>query len=316
MEDTSKITRQNLLAFLGCLVVIGFFYFGVIGYGPGRLLSLWGVLRDSWNGETKYEHGPFYPLIILGLIVYRWKDIKLSVGKGENIGMALVILGIIFYVLAYRVIQWRVGVGALPFILHGTVWYLWGRKTALITAFPIYYIWLSVPLPDVQQATVPMQNTSIKISQWLCDLFGVDTYANGATIHSTSQKWDKFEVAEDCSGIRSLMALLMISSAWAYASKGLALWKRAILLVSALPLAILGNGLRVSSIFLIAEYINENFARHSWHDNSGLLLFYPISLISMMLLHALLEGNLPWKKKTIRRRTTAFSSNPLDTTSA
>lgn len=313
MEMSPKCTRLNLVTFLGCVLVISIFYLGVIGYGPGRLQSLIEVLRDSWNKETKYEHGPFYPLIIIGLVVYRWKEIKQSIGKGENIGIAVIFVGLLFFLLAYRVIQWRVGLGALPFLLHGSVWYLWGRKTALITAFPIYYIWLSVPLPDVQQATVPMQNTSIKVSQWLCSVCGVDTYANGSTIHSSNQKWGNFNVAEDCSGFRSLMALLMISSAWSYASKGLALWKRAILLFSALPLAILGNGLRVSSIFLIAEYFNEEFARKTWHDNSGLLLFYPISLISMMLLHALLEGNLPWKKKIVRRHTNTFSADPLDT---
>lgn len=309
MQETSTNSRANLFTALGCAAVLLVFYLGLIGYGPGRLQSLFAVLYDSWNGETRYEHGPFYPIIIIGLIVYRWKEIRNSAGQGEVYGIALIAIGILFYLLAHRVIQWRVGIGALPFMLHGIVWYLWGRKTAILTAFPIYYIWLSVPLPDVQQATVPMQNISIKISQSLCGLFGVDTIANGSSIRSADQRWGEFNVAEGCSGIRSLMALLMISSAWAYASNGLSLWKRALLLVSALPLAIIGNGLRVSSIFLVAQYGSEDFARKTWHDNSGLLLFYPISLISMMALQSLLQGNLPWKRKVVRRKTTASSAS-------
>jgi exosortase len=312
IENSSASSRTTLYTVLACAGVLLFFYLGISGYGPGRLQSLFEVLYDSWNEETRYEHGPFYPIIIIGLFIYRWKDIRNSVGRGETRGLALVALGILFYLLAHRVIQWRVGMGALPFMLHGAVWYLWGRKTALITAFPIYYIWLSVPLPDVQQATVPMQNLSIKISQSICGLLGVDTIAEGSKISPVDKSWKEFEIAESCSGIRSLMALLMISSAWAYATSGISLAKRAMLLLSALPLAIIGNGLRVSSIFLIAHYGSEEFARKTWHDNSGLLLFYPISLISMMALQSLFQGNLPWKKKVVRRQSSDFKTQPSE----
>jgi exosortase len=312
IENSSASSRTTLYTALACAGVLLFFYLGISGYGPGRLQSLFEVLYDSWNKETRYEHGWLYPVIIIGLFIYRWKDIRNSVGQGETRGIALVALGILFYLLAHRVIQWRVGMGALPFMLHGAVWYLWGRKTALITAFPIYYIWLSVPLPDVQQATVPMQNLSIKISQSICGLFGVDTIAEGSKISPVDKSWEQFEIAESCSGIRSLMALLMISSAWAYASSGMSLMKRALLLLSALPLAIIGNGLRVSSIFLIAHYGSENFARKTWHDNSGLLLFYPISLISMMALQSIFQGNLPWKKNIVRHQSSDFKTQPSE----
>jgi exosortase/archaeosortase family protein len=107
------------------------------------------------------------------------------------------------------------------------------------------------------------------------------------------------EIAKGCSGIRSLMALMMISGAWACLAD-MALWKRALLFLSAIPLAILGNALRVVSIFVIAEYGDEKWARTTWHDWSGLLLFYPISLLLLLGIHSLLEGGLPWKKA--RRR--------------
>jgi exosortase len=153
----------------------------------------------------------------------------------------------------------------------------------------------------------------VMISQKLCTLFGVDTYAQGAKIFSTKGSWEPLEVDEACSGIRSLMALIMISSAWAYLAK-MSLWKKAILLSSAIPLSIIGNGLRVSSIFIMAEYGNEQFARTTWHDNSGLLLFYPISLLLMMGLHTVLEGGLPWTKRKLKRTviTKADLSQPAD----
>jgi exosortase/archaeosortase family protein len=93
----------------------------------------------------------------------------------------------------------------------------------------------------------------------------------------------------------------------------MSLWKRGLLLISAIPLSIIGNGLRVASIFVVAEYGNQEFARKTWHDHSGLFLFYPISLLLMMGLHALLEGWRPWKKRTIKR-TIVHSNQSLPTT--
>jgi exosortase/archaeosortase family protein len=96
------------------------------------------------------------------------------------------------------------------------------------------------------------------------------------------------------------MALLMISAAWAYIAK-IALWKKVLLFLAAFPLAILGNALRVISIFVIAEYGDAKWASTTWHDWSGLLLFYPFSLILLLGIHSLLEGGLPWKKGNRRQ---------------
>ena len=96
------------------------------------------------------------------------------------------------------------------------------------------------------------------------------------------------------------MALLMISSAWAYVAK-IRMWQKAVLFIAALPLAIIGNALRVTSIFVIAEYGDAEWAAGTWHDWSGLLLFYPFSLFLLLVLHSVFEGGLPWKKNNKRQ---------------
>jgi exosortase len=289
---------------IGCIAVIAFFYAIMPGFGPGREQAPLAVLKDSWNEETRYEHGIMFPFIIIGLLLYQWKQYVKNATLGDWKGLVFLVFGCLLFVIAYRVIQWRVAVGSLPFVVFGLVWYLAGRKTALLAAFPIFYLWLSIPLPDIQQATVPLQNISIKLAQGLCHLCSVETIAVGSNIYSPDSKWESVEVAESCSGIRSLMALLMISSAWAYIAR-MSLWKRSVLLLSAIPLSIIGNGFRVASIFVMAEYGNEKFAVGTWHDNSGLLIFYPISLVLMMTLHAMLEGWNPFKKKKVVRKVIA-----------
>jgi exosortase len=149
-------------------------------------------------------------------------------------------------------------------------------------------------------------------------LFGVQTIVEGTSISSPNGSWAPLEIAKGCSGIRSLMALLMISAAWAYVAK-MALWKRVLLFLCAFPLAILGNSLRVISIFVIAEYGDAEWARNTWHDWSGLLLFYPISLMLLLAIHSILEGGLPWRKSnrrqlrrvTVTRQDTAGESKTI-----
>ena len=96
------------------------------------------------------------------------------------------------------------------------------------------------------------------------------------------------------------MALVMISFAWGYMADKLALWKRLILAFSAIPLAIIANAFRVFSIFVFAEYVNPTFASKTWHDWSGLMFFFPASLIGLALIHGILTQEIPLFK---RRRT-------------
>ena len=241
-----------------------------------------------------------FPLIIVGLIYHRYARLKDVVGNPNFLGLMVVLIGVLLYAAAYRTLQPRVAVGALPILLWGSALYLWGWAVARMLFLPLFFFWLAIPLPSFQQATTHLQLMATSFAHHGASLFGVETLVQGNMISSADGAWEPLEIAKGCSGIRSLMALLMMSGAWACAAD-MALWKRAVLFLSAVPLAILGNSLRVISIFVIAEYGNAEWARSTWHDWSGLLLFYPISLMLLLGIHSLLEGGLPWKKSGARR---------------
>ncbi|MFT4177794.1 MAG: exosortase/archaeosortase family protein [Luteolibacter sp.] len=294
-------------------MLLCYFYLVVSRYGAARELSTMSWLLNSWNAETDYEHGILFPFVIAGMVIYRWKELKSAVGEGSLWGLVPVVVGGLFYLAAYRTLQPRVAVGALPFLLWGGAWTLWGWRVAKILAFPLFFLWLAIPLPSFQQATTGLQLLATSLTHHGAALFGVETMVKGTTILPVSGNWEPLDIAAGCSGIRSLMALLMLSAAWAYVAR-ISLWKKLVLFFSAFPLAILGNALRVISIFVIAEYGNAEWARTTWHDWSGLLLFYPFSLFLMLVLHSLLEGGLPWKAKARRqlKRTVVHSNNPTD----
>ena len=269
-------------------------------FGPSRSMSAFEWLWSAWNEENDFEHGPLFPLIIGGLIVWRFKDLKRAATDGSMWGLLAAAAGVFFYLIACRTLQPRIALGGLPFLLWGASLYFWGWGVARMLLFPFFFFWLAIPLPSFQQATNQLQLFAVSMAHNGASLFGVQTIVNGTQISSAHGNWEPLEIAAGCSGIRSLMALLMISGAWAYAAHNLALWKRVTLFLAAFPLAILGNSLRVTSIFVIAEYGDEVWARSTWHDWSGLLLFYPFSLFLLLVLHSILEGGLPWKNRSRR----------------
>ena len=281
------------------LLVIWFFCFES-RYGPGHGRSTLSWLYSSWNASTDYEHGKLAPLVICGLIAYRFGDLKKAVRPGSAWGLLSVVIGCLLYLAAYRTLQPRIAVGALPFILWGSALYLWGWQVAKILAFPLFFIWIAVPLPTFQQATTHLQLLATAIAHHGSTLFGVETYTQGTMVLPVKGDWKPLSIAHGCSGIRSLMALLMISAAWAYIAK-ISMWKKALLFLSAIPLAIIGNALRIISIFVIAEYGDAEWASSTWHDWSGLLLFYPFSLFLLLVIHSVLEGGLPWKASNRRK---------------
>ncbi len=282
------------------LAILVWFYGFQMRYGSDRGSSAFTWIYSAWNGETDYEHGLLFPVVIAGLIIYRLKDLKLAVTHGSSWGLFWMGVGVLLYIGGYRTLQPRIAMGSLPFILWGSAMFLWGWKVAKILMFPLFFFWLAIPLPSFQQATTHLQLLATSLAHHGSGLLGVETVVEGTKVLPVKGNWKPLDIATGCSGIRSLMALLMISAAWAYIAK-MAFWKRVLLFLAAFPLAILGNALRVISIFVIAEYGDAKWAAGTWHDWSGLLLFYPFSLMLLLVIHSIFEGGLPWKKSNQRQ---------------
>lgn len=261
-------------------------------------------LLSAWNKENDYEHGGLVPIFALYLFIHAWGTLPKRSLRGSLHGLWVILLGALLCMVAVRSQQPRVAWGALPFLLSGLIWCALGRRAALHCAFPCFFLWLAIPLPGFQQATVGMQLLASEGSHWLAGLFGVETILEGTNVSSASGQWDSFNIAGGCSGMRSLMALIMISAAWAYLADGLSLWKRVLLGLSAIPISIIANAVRVASIFICAEYISPAFAGQTWHDWSGLLFFFPASLVCLVLLHSLLAGEWLWqnRRRVVKRR--------------
>lgn len=308
MFQTSKspfqaLTPLNWAGFAMYLLIV----IWMIGFYPFLLEGTFSAARwlpHTWNEVNDYEHGWMVPLLSAYMLVHACSGLRGQQFTGNLHGLWLAALGALLCVLAVRTQQGRIAIASVPFLLCGGVWCYWGGRIALRCAFPLFFLWLSIPLPGFQQATVGMQLLATQAAHWGAGLCGVQTIVEGTNITSATGQWDTYSVAGGCSGMRSLMALIMVSTAWGYLADKLALWKRIVLALSAIPLSIVANAFRVASIFICAEYVNPAFASKTWHDWSGLLFFFPASLLGLMLLHGLLAGEVPFlkKRRTVIRR--------------
>ena len=284
-------------------LVIGFYAFFplITSAGPSSAL---GLLESSWNKENDYGHGYLIGPMILALLVWRfWKE-----GPGPRdpatarYGLAVFVLGILLWILAYRVVQWRIAVGSLCFVVWGAIWYTLGWRAAKLTLLPVLLLFLAVPLPGLIQATNGLQVISTKLGFLGSKIFGVDCLQSGTNIQSTvAGKWG-FDIAEGCSGVRSLMAMVLIAAVYIYVID-LPVWRKVMIFCAALPLAILVNAIRIVTILVLAEYVSKEFAGGIYHDYASFFIF-PLGLLGMLGVHQLLTLDRRVKKHVVRRMTT------------
>ena len=287
------LTVPMLAALVSSGLLLAWPYLAIAEFGPGGNQNGFQWLFSAWNPETDYEHG-WLVIPIIAFMLYHARHCIIRAPKRIDWrGLLLFVPACILLMLSFRVGQPRVAMGALPLIRLGGAWYLAGPQTARICAFPLLFFWLCIPLPSFQQATVELQIIATQFGHLGGSLFGVDTYLQGTNIRSTEGHWDAFNIAGGCSGMRSLMALIMLSAAWAYLSD-LKFWKKCVLFLSAIPLAVIGNGVRIASIVVMAEYGDARFAAKTWHDWSGLLFFFPICLLGLACVQSLLAGEMIW----------------------
>jgi exosortase len=280
------------------LALVIWFYGFVARFGIEGSLPLFGWLMRAWNAETGLEHGLLLPLMTVGLIAYRFKDLRDAAGSGlgNYLGLIAVLFGALFYVVSYRLHMPRIAAVGLPLLLWGACHFLWGWRAAKILFIPLFIFWLAVPLPSLQNAMLPTRLLILSLARWGSSLCGVETTVMGTMIFSVSGNWQPFEFGMGCSDeIYALMPLLTIYAGWAYVAK-IRMWQKAALFLAALPIAITGNVLRLVSIFVIADHGNAKWAATVWYDWSGLLIVYSLSLISLLVLHSIFLGRLPWKK--------------------
>lgn len=306
----SLTTPVLLIAGAAWLILLYMFtFYPAYPTTPGRSLAGW--TWDACNPKGGFLHGRFVPVAFCVMVVMAYRNHKGIKVSPSMWGLVALIFGLLLYVVSIRTIQPRLALVGAPFVIAGLVHFTFGVNFTKAILFPAFFIWFAIPVPGLEAAlTGNLQTLITKLCYEAGILLGMDLTRMGTTITIGGSD---LEIAEGCSGIRSLMALVMIAAVYAnYTQKEL--WKKAFLFASSFPLAIIGNFGRIFTILVLSHVGLEDFAKETYHDWAGLLLFFPIALSGLYLIDYLLNLKSRRRKKVVR--STKVKTSPLKSVAA
>jgi exosortase len=267
-------------------------YWRALAGGVGALM-IWFVgsaIHEEWEPRAYILAMRLLPLT---MVWQAWALRRHLVGRDEPptvTGPAIVVVAMGIYYLGIKSVQPRLVVISGIVLLYGLALSFRGRDVFRRVFFPISFLFLMVPLNFLDNTVgFPLRMFVARAATFVLNAIGIEAVQRGSGIISNVFS---FDVADPCSGIRSLMALTTVTAAYAYVTQHVA-WKRWILFMSAMPLAVLGNLARVISIALVAQVYGQEMATKVYHDWSGFILF-PVALGAMVLIGVLM--NFPYHR--------------------
>jgi len=244
-------------------------------------------LAGEWYRDDNYSHGFLIPLISAFLIWRKRATLKELINPSGDIGgVAIILLGMAMFVLANAAAEYFTLRVSLVVTLFGLVWFLLGRKLVTAIWFEILFLLFMIPLPYVlyYSLTFPMQLFATKVTVRLLNLIGMTAVRQGNMIHLPGYS---LEVAEACSGLRSLISLLALGAIYArLTQKGLP--RQIILFASTVPIAVAANIFRVFFTAVGAYTVSKELAEDFLHTLSGMMVFV-VAFIMLFIFGAILK---------------------------
>lgn len=239
---------------------------------------VWRWLWGEWQKNEYYSHG--FLIVPIALFI-AWRQLRKPAGaewspdQGDSHG--LVLLGVSLAVLVVMLFNRAYYLAAFAMIglIGGLVWTFGGRQVARQLAFPILFLVLMVPVPFIEQMTLPLAHFTGAVSGALMKLIGLDIVITGSAVKLPDTD---LVIGAQCSGINSMIALLTLTSLIAYVTLG-PTWGRITLVLLAIPLAMLGNIIRVANLMLFADVWGVDTAFKLYHDYSGIVIFLLVLLL-------------------------------------
>jgi len=216
------------------------------------------VFVRRWLGESSYYHCMAVPALAAWLLWRRWEGLRGEDTKPWLPGFALLAFGLLMY-LAYARTGVRMAAGvAFPVILAGIVGAVYGRRLLKVAAVPIGLLIFAVPFPEhvIGMVAMPMQKISAVLTGKVAPLLGLQVVQQGINLdlHGFS-----FVVAQECSGMHSLVALLLTGVMLVELSQ-LHKYRKLLSIAIIPPIVLLANVVRLTVVLLLAEYFGPELA--------------------------------------------------------
>jgi exosortase len=254
-------------------------------------LSLWlyaptlAHLLGQWWRDPNFSHGFFVPMFSAFVLWQEREELAHVSIRPSWSGLLLIGFALLVLIVGQLGAELFLARFSLLLLLAGLLVLFWGWNYFSALLFPWCFLLLMIPIPNIvfNQITFPLQILASKVAAEALPLFGVPILREGNVINLPSMA---LEVAEACSGIRSLMSLLTLAIIYGYLlERRVAL--RWILAIAAIPISVAANSVRIIGTGLLVQYWDPEKAEGFFHAFSGWLIFL-VSLLMLYFLHRLL----------------------------
>jgi exosortase len=243
-------------------------------------------LATQWWQDPNYTHGFFVPVFSLFLLWERRAKLAALRIKPSWSGLVMLLFALMALMLGTIKSEFLLYRVSVLLLIAGIVVFLAGWKHLAAISFPLAFLVLMIPSSTLlEQITFPLQIIASRTASFLLMLAGIPAIRDGNIILLPTAR---LEVAEACSGIRSLFSLLTLTIVYGYLAET-KIGVRVLLALMAVPISVLANALRIAFTGLLVENWGVERAEGTIHMLSGWLVF-AASLALIFLLHRLLQA--------------------------
>ena len=287
-------------------VVIGLYGFIPYNFGfESKARSVFEMLQRFWTDPSTadWHHGMIVPLISVGLILHRAKELEKVMIQPSGWGVLGVVAALVLFWVGYKIDITIVGFLSLQMMIGGLILWLFGWEMMKAVAFPYAFLMFAYPFYFLDTIVAfPLRGLMCQMSQFFLNLVGVDTLRVGTALVSAPDyakglaQGQRFalDVATPCSGIRSLFALMMVSALYAHLTlqRG---WQKWVLFLLSPALAVLGNFARMVMLtlgtILLGSAVAIGTEEHptTFHMAAGFFVFV-VALGGMVGVSRILQG--------------------------
>jgi exosortase len=247
-------------------------------------------LIGQWWHDPNFSHGFFVPLFS-GFVLWQERDrlTRLS-SRPSWLGLAVLFVAICLLIVGQLGAELFLARFSLLVLLAGIVILFQGWALFRAVFFPWAFLLLMIPIPAIvfNEITFPLQLLASKVAARTLPLLGVPILREGNVINLPSMA---LEVAEACSGIRSLMSLVTLAIIYGYLTEK-RISVRWLLAAASVPIAVVANSVRIIGTGLLVQYWDAEKAEGYFHASWGWIIFV-ISLLMLYALHALIRAAWP-----------------------
>ena len=276
--ESPWVSRAPYIAIAALLAVI---YYRV----AAKLVYDWYTIPD-------YSHGFLVPFFAMFLLWDKRKVLRHTPVRQSWQGISLVVVSIAILILGVYGVDLFTARISFVLLLAGLIWTFFGWQMLRELRFPLLVLVLAIPFPTIlfNKITFPLQLFASRLASTILPMLGVPVLLEGNVIQLPVMK---LEVAEACSGIRSLMSLFTLAVFYGYFLERTTR-RRVLLALASIPIAVAANVLRIVGTGLCVQYWDPVKALGFFHEFSGWVMFV-ISLVCLYLVHRFMRLVSPVK---------------------